>query len=140
MSSIPRLSDDAVAGFGAVATVDWPFLTVADEGAAGEMPSPIRAFLAVRTWHDAAILATSAADGASAVTDAQGFRFRRDGTVVVFDATDDAVVMSRPAFRGLLLRLLDVLVAAATARADPAIEGADWSAVIAGRDRLRGQR
>lgn len=137
MPATPKLSDEVVAQYRAIATVDWPFLTIADEQAGEDVPYPIQAFLAIRSWHDAAVLSASAADGASAATDNQGFRFRADGRVAVFNALDDTVIVSRSAFTALLLRLLDVLVLAATEGDDPVVGSTDWTSVINARDSLR---
>jgi len=136
VTGIPRLADDVVAGFVARATTDWPFLTLADETGGLELPHPIKTFLAVRTWMDAAELADAAASGEGTSTDNQAFRFVGD-RVLISDPTGDAVSVTRPAFVRLLVRLLDVLVDAATSRHDPVLGSDEWKELIAARDRLR---
>jgi hypothetical protein len=138
MTTIRELADDAVATFRPRPTVDWPFLTLADETAAADIPYPIQTSLAVRTWTDAAALAEAAAKGEPMATDNQAFRFRRDGSVVISDPLGDAVSVSETAFRALLVRLLDVLVDIAERRGDPVTGSAEWSVLAAAREQLRG--
>ena len=73
-------------------------------------------------------------------TDNQAFRFRGDGSVVISDPLGDAVSVSEPAFRALLVRLLDVLVDIAERRGDPVTGSAEWSVLAAARDQLRRAR
>jgi hypothetical protein len=138
MTRIPALSDDAVATFAARPVADAPFLTVADEAAAADVPYPIQTFLAVRTWADATSLAGAAARGEPMATDNQAFAFRGDGSVVISDPLGDAVSVSGTAFRALLVRLLDVLVEDAERRGDAVVDSAEWAALTAAREQLRG--